>query len=367
MLECNRMIHKKLTALVRLASLLLPLACAVLLLSQVVFAKNTFVINDGDRVLIHTTYAKDPTEVLEEAGLELGAQDTYTTNSTLGKSEITIQRQQTVTVICGGHREVVTTYGETVESLLEGVGLLPGELDMVSVPLNAQTQDGMTITVTRCVELEMTYTVTVPFGTLYMLDPSLFDGEERVLMPGIEGQTQKTDRVSYLDGKEVGRYNLTHTDISVPVSQIVAVKTLEGIDPEQIFVPGAETAPESNMGNGQLQIGNGLIRTPDGQILTYTDTMKVVATAYHNSDPGCTIWTAIGTLCRVGAIAVDPKVIPYGTRMYIVTDDGQYIYGTAVAEDCGSAIKGNRVDLYFDTVAECWKFGIRNATIYFLG
>ena len=93
----------------------------------------------------------------------------------------------------------------------------------------------------------------------------------------------------------------------------------------------------------------------------------MVATAYTNTDPRCTLWTATGTLCRVGAIAVDPKVIPYGTRMYIVTNDGRYVYGIAVAEDCGGAIKGNRVDLYFNTDAECRAFGIRNCTIYFLG
>ena len=93
----------------------------------------------------------------------------------------------------------------------------------------------------------------------------------------------------------------------------------------------------------------------------------MTATAYTNTDPGCTIWTAIGTLCRVGAIAVDPTVIPYGTRMYIVSDDGRYIYGIAVAEDCGKSIKGDRIDLYFDTDDECWTFGIRSCTVYFLG
>ena len=60
-------------------------------------------------------------------------------------------------------------------------------------------------------------------------------------------------------------------------------------------------------------------------------------------------------------------MIPYGTRMYIVSNDGRYVYGIATAEDCGSAIKGNRIDLYFDTVAECDRFGIRNCQVYFLG
>ena len=114
-------------------------------------------------------------------------------------------------------------------------------------------------------------------------------------------------------------------------------------------------------------ISDGQIITPNGEVLTYTRVEEFKATAYNNVDPGCTIYTATGTLCRVGAIAVDPKVIPYGTRMYIVSNDGKYVYGIATAEDCGKSIKGNRIDLYFDTVDECNTFGIRNCQVYFLG
>ena len=54
-------------------------------------------------------------------------------------------------------------------------------------------------------------------------------------------------------------------------------------------------------------------------------------------------------------------------RLFVVTNDGQYIYGIATAEDCGGGIKGNRIDLYFPTTAECFQFGVRQATIYVLG
>jgi len=64
---------------------------------------------------------------------------------------------------------------------------------------------------------------------------------------------------------------------------------------------------------------------------------------------------------------VDPRMIPYGTRMFIVSNDGAYVYGLATAEDCGGAIKGNRVDLYFDSNYDCFQFGIRDCTIYILG
>ena len=69
----------------------------------------------------------------------------------------------------------------------------------------------------------------------------------------------------------------------------------------------------------------------------------------------------------MGAIAVDPTVIPLGTKMCVVSNDGQYVYGYCVAEDIGGGIKGNKIDLYFDTYAECWDFGVRMCTVYILG
>jgi 3D (Asp-Asp-Asp) domain-containing protein len=60
-------------------------------------------------------------------------------------------------------------------------------------------------------------------------------------------------------------------------------------------------------------------------------------------------------------------VIPYGTRMFIVTNDGEYVYGLSTAEDCGGGVNGNHVDLYFPTVDSCFQFGVRECTIYFLG
>ena len=74
-----------------------------------------------------------------------------------------------------------------------------------------------------------------------------------------------------------------------------------------------------------------------------------------------------GTTVRIGTVAVDPRVIPYGTRMFIVSNDGCYVYGLSVAEDCGGAIKGKRLDLYMPTLSEAFDYGRRPVTVYFLG
>lgn len=379
MLECSYLIRKKKTVLARAAALLLPIVCIVLLLAQTVFAKNTYLINDGGRVLIHTTYATDPADVLDEAGLKLGRDDTYTTQNSLGMSEITIQRRQTVTILYGGKTLTVATYGETVECLLNRMEFRLTENDTVSEAMSAMTYDGMTLTISREITEEETYTLPVAYETEYCYDASLAEGQQVVLTQGAEGQIRYTASVHYVDGREVSRTLTSETLISQPVNALIAIGSLaelpeyaptpEIVEPEPVkpAEPKPEPAPEATPTPGTPIIGDGIIITPDGETLTYTRAEQFVATAYHNSDPGCTEWTATGTLCRVGAIAVDPKVIPYGTRMYIVTNDGEYIYGIAVAEDCGGAIKGNRVDLYFDSVDECWTFGIRDCTIYFLG
>ena len=379
MLECSYLIRKKKTVLARAAALLLPIVCIVLLLAQTVFAKNTYLINDGGRVLIHTTYATDPADVLDEAGLKLGRDDTYTTQNSLGMSEITIQRRQTVTILYGGKTLTVATYGETVESLLNRMEFRLTENVTVSEAMSAMTYDGMTLTISREITEEETYTLPVAYETEYCYDASLAKGQQVVLTQGAEGQIRYTASVHYVDGREVSRTVTSETLISQPVNALIAIGSMaelpeyaptpEIVEPEPVkpAEPKPEPAPEATPTPGTPIIGDGIIITPDGETLTYTRAEQFVATAYHNADPGCTEWTATGTLCRVGAIAVDPKVIPYGTRMYIVTNDGEYIYGIAVAEDCGGAIKGNRVDLYFDSVDECWTFGIRDCTIYFLG
>ena len=64
-------ILKKSSVLIRVLAMLLPIVCIVLLLSLTAFAKNTYLINDGGRLLIHATFASDPAEALAEAGLDL--------------------------------------------------------------------------------------------------------------------------------------------------------------------------------------------------------------------------------------------------------------------------------------------------------
>ena len=110
--------------------------------------------------------------------------------------------------------------------------------------------------------------------------------------------------------------------------------------------------------------GSGILTLTDGTTLNFSGVRSMTATAYTAGEDGVDYTTATGTFVKVGVVAVDKRVIPLGTRMYIVAADGSVVYGTAVAEDTG--VRGNIVDLYYDTYEQCINFGRRTCNVYIL-
>ncbi|MDR2006805.1 MAG: peptidoglycan-binding protein [Acidaminococcales bacterium] len=100
-----------------------------------------------------------------------------------------------------------------------------------------------------------------------------------------------------------------------------------------------------------------VINNPPGR---YARVLNMEATAYTSEDPGCGLYTAGGNRLRRGIVAVDPRVIPLGTRLFVSG------YGHAVADDTGGAIKGNRIDLAYESRPDALKFGRRMVTVYIL-
>lgn len=376
--------HPRRRAWLRRLIVVAVLAAAVgALLSQTVFAQTSYIITDGDRVTVHRSYSSDPYEVLTEAGIELEEEDTYETGYADGMNQITVRRMQMVTVINRGAQSVIGTYGETTGSLLARMGITPGTGDTLSCSSETQTYDGMTIelvhTETRIEEED----TVVPYPVNYYEDPDLEPDAEIVLVAGQNGLTHVKSEVTYCNGKEVSRVIVQETVKTKPVTQLV----IRGVDrtimeqpadpePTEQSVSSGSTSsggssssgPSTSGGSrydGSAETSGNVIMTSSGESYTYVDVMTCSATAY--TCEGYVGHTYSGTLARVGAIAVDPTVIPLGTKMYVVSNDGQYVYGYCVAEDIGGGIKGNKIDLYFDTYAECWDFGVRMCTVYILG
>ncbi len=102
-----------------------------------------------------------------------------------------------------------------------------------------------------------------------------------------------------------------------------------------------------------------IIETSYGTI-NYSNVMSMEATAYLPTDGSGAGITATGIRATYGIVAVDPRVIPLGTKVYIPG------YGVALAADTGGAIKGYKIDLCMESYSDCMRFGRRNVTVYVL-
>ena len=339
---------RKDNALVRLMIMLIVPCVLIGSVTMHAYAQSGYVIYDGEERHVVLSEATEPSEVVSEAGLELGRADLIELNAEGNRREITVVRNQLIYINNGGQTMVTNSYGETVGELLERINLsLKGD-DAIDVALETMTYDGMELNIDRwTTSTEFVYE-EVPFETEYVQTNKMIKGDEKVTTEGINGELKHTTQITYFNGQEVSREVIATEETVAPVNQVIKQGTFE-----------AE--------KGKLTIGDGVIVTADGEVYTYTHTMKAKATAYTHTDAGCDMITATGTTVHWGTVAVDPRQIPYGTKMFIVSNDGKYVYGLSAAEDCGGSIKGNRIDLYMPTTKQCFAFGMRNCTIYFLG
>ena len=369
-----------------------------------VLSRCRYTIIDGENIIEITSSAASTEAVLEEAGLSLGAGDRFTTEGGSTRRSINIARCQNITVNNAGEALSATVYGGTVGDLLDQLAISLGSGDTLTVDGAAvstldPTYDGMSLSIAHSNEKTQVTTAAIPYETVSYLDPTLPVGETKVQVAGVEGKNQITTQLDYENGQLVSTQVVSTKLLSAPVDEVILVGSKETCqeseaavevsqEPTQAPTPASELLsasvkaeaksedapvstpeptpaptpePEPEPEPEEDAVSGNTITTSDGQVLSYSSTISVEATAYTGGGT-----TATGTSARYGAIAVDPSVIPYGTRMYIVSDDGNWIYGVATAEDCGGAIKGNIIDLYFDDYSTCIQFGRRSCTVYIL-
>lgn len=245
-------------------------------------------------------------------------------------------------VLCWRGEEILCPASGTVGELLAQRELEMDEKDVLSLPLSHMLQPGETVRVDRLVHRRETYTITIPAGTVYCPELSLQEGEERVLAPGMDGELLCTAEVSFVNGLETGRVITDRQLLREPEDRIIARGT------------GAET--------GKITAANGLIHLPDGQILTYSRTATLQASAYPKETGSITL--SNGSLLPMGTASADPAFLPPGTRLFLISADGSYPYGIATVIP-GNQI-GNHVELSLPTYADCLAFGQRSCTAFFL-
>lgn len=277
----------------------------------------TVQIQDGVQQRTIQTTSATVGEALFEAGVTLYLADTVTPdiNTPLtGDTTIVIRRSRPVTIIADGVSLETRSQGTTVASALADAGVTLLGLDYSIPAEDSPLRPGMHIRVIRVTETVEARQDVLPFETVYQADSNLELDQRRVLQEGQNGIRQTNVRIRYENGIEVSRQDESSAVISEPVNRVVAYGT---------------------------RIVLRTIDTPEGP-REYWRKLRMYATIYYPEALGGDNVTATGRRLTKGVVASDPKVIPYGTQLYVPD------YGVGVMADTGMPTPRLWIDLGYD-------------------
>lgn len=227
---------------------------------------------------------------------------------------IYIQRSTPVSVQVDGRTFRTRTQGQTVADALSDMGIVLTGSDRVEPALDTKLYRNMKIVVTRVMEDVIVEEEIAPFETVYVPDPNLPIDTQEVLVPGAAGITRTRYRVRYENGEMVSRVMEDRWVAQAPANRRIAYG--------QKIEPRTETMP-------------------DGTVITYWRKIRMLATSYNAVSAGGTR-TRTGDVLREGIVAVDPRIIPLRSQVYVPG------YGIADALDTGGGIIGRRIDLAYE-------------------
>lgn len=303
---------------------------------------------DGTTRTVKLYYGDTIAEAVEESGFTLEENDVLSVDADTilrEDAEVSITRYYHVTLAHDGEEQTLLVKEGDVASALEAANLTLGKEDYTDVPLDQALTEGLVVTVSRVTYEETQETEAVAYSTKEEKTDSLYEGETKVKTEGVKGERTIVYRNKMVNGKVVETEEISNEVTTEPVDKVVLV--------------GTKKKP-----SGYASISSdGTLIDHNGNRVSYKKAFTGRCTAYTGGG-----WTATGRPAQYGNIAVNPDVIPYGSKLYICSPDGSVVYGYAIAADTGGfASKGYiMADLYFDTYEECANFGVRNMTIYVL-
>ncbi len=317
-------------------------------------------VSDEGKAVEYMSSGQTVEAVLNQTGYTLAEGDVVVPSAESAVSAdmlIEIRRAKEFTIIHDDSEKTVKSAALTVGDLLIEQGISHGGENHVNLDASTKLKAGMKIKVSSIsVEYEEV-TETIPYKTENRNNSSLAKGTTKVAQAGKNGTRVVTYEVKYKDGVEIER-NAVNTVIKKDaVTKIVDIGTKT-----KSASTSAKTTSTSS-GGGSSAKG-----------FSYSKVLTCSASAYdlsyescgkHPGDPNYGI-TASGMRAQYGVVAVDPRVIPLGTRLYIEAVDGSWTYGYCVAGDTGGGIKGNKVDLFYNSRSEALAFGRRQARVYIL-
>lgn len=292
--------------------------------------KNITVVADGNKTIVNTVY-DNPKAILKQAGVSLKDSDEYivSTGKVTDNSVITVNRSMPVIVEVNGKDQTVNTTKKTVGELLSSMNL-DGDKYYVQEDKNTELQANSKIKVLNVSSRLVLKDEVQPYQVIKEPDSSLIRGNEEVDQEGRNGLNRLLVREKYHNGIKVGEEIVQTTQLVRPRDHVVREGTAEPV--------------------AQHSVG----------LRPYSQVLYMEASAYLPSDGGGSGYTALGIPARYGVVAVDPNIIPLGTRLYIPG------YGEAIAADTGGAINGYMIDLCMEDYYQAIAFGRRTVEVYIL-
>nr|WP_325048970.1 ubiquitin-like domain-containing protein [Peribacillus saganii] len=302
-------------------------------------AQQVEIIQNDQRINVWTT-ADTVGELLKEQKLEVTEKDkiSQSFDTTLqSKMKIAIEKAFPIKIVDSGIEEQVWSTSTTVADFLKQQGVKLNDFDRVEPGLGEQVKANSVVNVVRIEKVTDVVEEPINFAVVTKKDSTLQKGKEKVITEGQKGLTSKQYEVIKENGKEVKRTLLSEKTVRAKKDKVIAVGSKQLI--AQVSRGGSDK--ESPSGSGRE--------------------FYVSSTAYTANCNGCSGVTATGLNLRSNpgakVIAVDPRVIPLGSKVYV---EG---YGYAIAADTGGAIRGHKIDVFFPSKSTAYQWGNRTVQI----
>lgn len=309
---------------------IVALLLASLLATGFVWAyKKVQIIADDQQYSVNTLY-RNPQKIVKQAGITLNPEDEIRMSTVSGNNGIVYEvfRAVPVTVTYQGRTTGLLTGKPTVREVADLAGVPHDKIKLMPEP-DTRPLAGMNIrAVVLSEKIEEQETPDL-YQVIRQPDDTLEKGIEKTVQAGENGLKKSTVRIRFEDGVKVA------TDV---LAETVAVSSKP-----QVIRIGTRAMIDTSRGS-----------------LNFRSVRYMEATAYLPTDGSGHGITASGIAARRGIVAVDPRVIPLGTRVYVPG------YGMGLAADTGGAIKGDKIDLCMENASEAWNFGRRTVKVYVL-
>ncbi|TJX13213.1 DUF348 domain-containing protein [Tissierella creatinini] len=320
---------------------------ATLSLGFYMYQGNMVSLNLDGEIIEVVSYSKTVGEFLDTEGIDLkegGYINLPLSSKIKNNIDIIVNNPKNYSIDVNGDLLEITSIHNKVADILKDQKIELGEMDFTFPALDKEIGPNTTIELYRITELVEKHDIEIPFEEQVILNKEVNRGVVKVVQEGKKGLRRSETKNKYINGILDSSVVVKDEIVSEPIPRIV-----EKGSREQVVATS----------RGNTRYRKAITMNASAYDSSYKSTGKSPGHKYYGI-------TASGTKARPGVVAVDPRVIPLGTKLYIESLDGTKDYGFAVAEDTGGAIKGNKIDLYFNTNSECINFGRRNVKVYIL-